>query len=131
MLVNFFAFLTKFLSAKVTKLAAGKICNAHGLLRGDYGLLINQSEHAYYCSHIIMKFNGRYEDFKCLWKFGIENIIIIIYNNKTYIAQKHWYSAVSDNWNILLSIGLSQREKEKKRIIKSSNENYDSDQCNA
>ena len=54
-LFNFFAFLTKFVSAKVTKFArfgkkktvAEKICNA----RGNYGPLVNQSERAYYRSH--------------------------------------------------------------------------------
>ena len=33
---------------------AGKICNARGHLPGDYGPLINQSERAYYRSHIII-----------------------------------------------------------------------------
>ena len=43
---------------------AGKICNARGRLPGDYGPLINQSERAYYLSHIIMPFkfpaSGKY-----------------------------------------------------------------------
>ena len=61
--VQLLAFLTKFLSAKVTKFARfckkrkkngpGKICNARGRLPWDYGPLINQSERAYYRSHII------------------------------------------------------------------------------
>ena len=53
-------FFNEFSLEKVTKFAgfvnknrAGKICNARGRLLGDYGPLINQSERAYYLSHII------------------------------------------------------------------------------
>ena len=53
--VQFLAFLTNFLSAKVTikfpshckqKSLAGKICDGHGRLPGDYGLPNNQSGRA-------------------------------------------------------------------------------------
>ena len=55
-------FLNEFLTANVTKFATfckqktwrEKPIMALGVCRGDYGPLINQSELAYYLSHIIM-----------------------------------------------------------------------------
>ena len=49
--------LTKFARVCEQKLTVtGKVCNACGRLPGDCGPRINQSERAYYRSHLIMSF---------------------------------------------------------------------------
>ena len=94
--VQFLVFLTKFLSAEVTKFArfckqklvAGKICNARGHLPGDYGPPINQSEHAYYRSHIINVYITTPEQRRPNWTCG-----------KVELQQIHMYSFMQFNCN--------------------------------
>ena len=74
----FFNQVYKFASYRFCKQKAWreKICNARERLPGNYGPLINQSERAYYRSHII----NRYKPYRCVFELHF----MIIENCKPY-----------------------------------------------
>ena len=55
-----------------------------GVSQGDYGLLINQSEGVYYCSHIIMD-NNRLLDYNTNISLGYNNLLLD-YNNPIILS---------------------------------------------